>query len=221
MDTESPFRSRKYSDIASDLIRQEILAGELVPGQRINEIALSERLQISRSPLREALRALDAEGLVRMVSGRGSFVASPDLDTVKHLTEVRVMIEVTAARLAAERVTDEARESLRAVISDIAFELEKPDANYPVHIDFHHALARVSANPKLLQMSDEIERQLRVVRNARALKLERAQNVMTEHSAIAEAVIAADPDAAAEAMRVHVEASNAGIIEILESARNA
>lgn len=211
------FSVQKYSDIAGDLIREEILGGELGPGQRINEIALSERLKISRSPLREALRVLQAEGLVRMVPGRGAFVSSPDVDSVRHMGEARLAIETHVARLAAERIDDEGRASLQRVMDALENVLADPTRSYPVQIDFHHALTQIIQNPKLSQLSDEIERQLRLARNARASVPGRAQEVLHEHRRIFNAVIAGDADASAEHMRMHIEQSTNAMLGILSS----
>ena len=211
------FRTRKFSDIASDLIREEILSGKLAPGDRINELALSDRLQISRSPLREALRDLNGEGLVRMVPGRGAFVASPDAEGVNHLGEVRLAIEMQVARLAAERIDDAGRDRLKSVMDQLENVLSNPARSYPHQIDFHHALGQVTQNPKLLQYSDEIERQLRVARLARGAAPDRAQEVLREHRAVFEAVVTGDPDAAAEQMRLHMIQSTRSIVAMIHA----
>lgn len=219
MSDASPFQTRKFSDIAGDLIRQEILSGALKPGERINELAVSERLSISRSPLREALRALDAEGLVELVAGRGAFVTRPSAQSVQDLGEVRAAIEMQVARLAAERLDDDGRARLEALMNGIEQVLADPESVYPVEIDFHHVLAELTRNPKLLQMSDEIERQLRIGRVARGSSPERAQQVLREHRAIYEAVIAGEAERAVEAMRAHIEESTRSIIDLFDDAK--
>jgi DNA-binding GntR family transcriptional regulator len=213
----SPFHARKFSDIAGDLIREEILTGVLKPGERINELALSERLAISRSPLREAMRGLDAEGLVEFVPGRGAFVTTPSAESVKQLGEVRSAIEMQVARLASERIDDAGRARLRDVMDQLEQVLADPDRSYPMQIDFHHVLGQLTQNPKLGQLSDEIERQLRIVRAARAADPQRAQQVLREHRAIFDAVLAGDTERAVEAMRLHIEASTRGSLELLKA----
>src|SRR5262245_61461910 len=108
----SAFRTRSFADEAAKLIRHMILSGHFAPGERLNELQLAGVLQISRSPIREALKALSSVGLVRMVPGRGAFVADYDLATVRHLIEVRLALECAAARLVAERATDEQIEAI-------------------------------------------------------------------------------------------------------------
>lgn len=217
MNGASPFHTRKFSDIAGDLIRQEILSGALKPGERINELALSERFSVSRSPLREALRDLGAEGLVNFVPGRGAFVMAPSPESVRHLSEVRIPIEMQVARLAAERLDDDGRARFEELMSGIEQVLADPESDYPAEIDFHHMLAELTQNPKLLQMSDEVERQLRIGRIARGSSPMRAQQVLREHRTIFEAVIARDPDAAAAAMREHLEESARSMAELLDT----
>jgi len=214
---ESPFHTRKFSDIAGDLIRQEILSGALKPGERVNELALSERFSISRSPLREALRALEAEGLVELVPGRGAFVTTPSAESVQHLGEVRAAIEMQVARLAAQRLDEDGRARLEDMMAGIEGALADASSGYPAELDFHHALAEVARNPKLLQMSDEIERQLRIGRLARGSSPARARQVLAEHRAIFEAVVAGDVERAVETMREHIETSTQSMLELIES----
>ena len=75
------FHSRTFSEIAGEILRERIMSGALAPGTRLNEVALADELQISRPPLREALRVLSGEGLVVIVPGRGAFVIDLDLES--------------------------------------------------------------------------------------------------------------------------------------------
>lgn len=211
------FVARKFSDIAQDLIRERILAGEYAPGERINEIALSESLQISRSPVREGLRELSAEGLVQMVPGRGAYVTSLTLEMVMQLGEVRMALECAIARTAAERADDGDIERLEAKVAEIEESMSDPNTSYPYQINFHEALGLAAKNPRLVNATDEIERQLRLARVTAAHGPERARMVLVEHRAIADAVALRDPEQAERAMRVHIVASTQAIASLLIS----
>jgi DNA-binding GntR family transcriptional regulator len=217
MDTANRFSVKKFSDVAVEVVREKILSGELAPGQRINEIALSEELQISRSPLREALRDLTSEGLVTMSPGKGSFVASFDIETVTQIGEIRLTVECAVARFAAERADDSDRAELKQMIGEIEEAIAAPDRPYPHHLNFHHLLGRATKNPRLSQLSDEVERQLRLARIASGNSPTRAREVLAEHRAISDAVLAGDVERADREMRFHITASNDAIIALIVS----
>ena len=109
-----PPLSRTASAAATDVIREAIVDGRLVPGQRLKEVQLANELGISRTPIREALLLLQAEGLVEATPNRGSTVRAYDVGELEDMYELRAVLEGHAARRAATRITDDALRELRA-----------------------------------------------------------------------------------------------------------
>jgi DNA-binding GntR family transcriptional regulator len=198
---------RTYAEIAAEVLRERILSGELAAGARLNEVALSTALQISRQPLREALRTLHGEGLVELTRGRGATVARFDLDALHQLGDIRLALETATARLAAQRADRDDLTRLTTVIAEIEDALRDPARPYPRHTDFHGVLAAATKNPRLTHAVDEVKQQLRLARARSGNDPGRARQALLEHRAVCDAVVRADPDAAEQAMRLHIEAS--------------
>jgi DNA-binding GntR family transcriptional regulator len=206
------FQTRKFSDIAGELIRGRILAGELPPGARINEVTLSEELKISRPPLREALRVLGGEGLVTIVPGKGAYVVDLDVQSLSQVGEIRMALECASARLAAERSDEHDVARMQQVMDAIERELADEEMPYPHHIDFHQALATATKNPRLATSLEEVVRQLRLTSMQTNEDPRRAHQVLIEHRAVTDAVLRGDVDGAEKAMRDHIQASNEAMV---------
>lgn len=214
-DAAGQFQTRKFSDVAQDVIRTMIFEGEFAPGERLNEIALSERLGVSRPPIREALQALSGERLVRMVAGKGAYVADFDPTTVQHLGEVRRALECAAARLAAERADAVHVEALRQAIADAEHALGDPQGSYPQSTDFHRLVVDAAGNPPLAETTAGINAQLRLARARSGHLPERAREALEEHRAVAEAIEQRDPERAHAAMRHHLTRSQESIDQVV------
>ena len=195
-------------DLAYERIRRLVLDGDIAPGARLGQVELAERLGISRTPVREALRRLSAEGLVDSHANRGFWAAELGLDAVLRRLEVRLILEPGLARLAAERRTDR---HLAELARSIARE-EKARTGLAAHDasrEFHFVLARATGNPEHVRILDslwlvEVGRRL-LARRATAAEWQGAD--VSEHRAIAAAVEARDGDAAARLMEAHVRAA--------------
>jgi GntR family transcriptional regulator, rspAB operon transcriptional repressor len=202
----SAFRTRTFADEAVKVIRHLILSGHFAPGERLNELQLAGILQISRSPIREALKALSSAGLVRMVPGRGAFVADFDLTTVRHLIEVRLALECTAARIVAERATDEQIDAIGTLLVTTRRMLDtEPDQAYPRDLDFHTQVLLATDNPPLVSVAGAVSTQVQLARTRSGKG--RAEQAYAEHDAVYKALRARDPAAAEQAMREHIMAS--------------
>jgi DNA-binding GntR family transcriptional regulator len=210
------FHSRKFSEIAGEILRERIMSGALAPGARLNEVALAEELKISRPPLREALRVLSGEGLVVIVPGRGAFVTDLDLESFVQVAEVRMALEVETARLAAERVQPDDVERLEHLMAELEEALSGPSRAYPHHLEFHHALAEATRNSHLASHLGEVIRQVRLASIQTNENPQRAHEVLVEHRAIADAVLRGDAAAAAAAMRAHIQANTDATVELLK-----
>lgn len=193
-----------YSQQATRIIRAAILDGRFGPGQRLNEVELSARLGISRSPIREALRKLVDEGLVVLSPGRGAFVASFDQSELRDLMELRMALDVLGARLAAERATpDEIDAMVKSLESTAAAHLRGESAP-PWSSDFHLLILGASRNRKLRERGGEIHAQLHLARFRSGAGPHRAQEAHDEHVSIVDAIRSRDPARAAAAMEAHL-----------------
>lgn len=214
-DDAARFRVRRFSDIAVQMLRERILSGRITPGTHVNEVALAEELRISRQPLREALRSLNAEGLVEIIPGRGAYVARFDLKSILQLGDIRLALEGATARLAAERADEEDIGRLTAVLEEIAAELRAGDDRYPRHLDFHAVLARATGNPRLAQAVGDVDTKLQLARARSGNDPTRARQALGEHRVICDAVVRRDPDTAEAAMRTHIQAGMRAIVALI------
>ncbi|MBV8391940.1 MAG: GntR family transcriptional regulator [Alphaproteobacteria bacterium] len=189
----------------SDRIRGQILSGRRKPGERLIEDRLSAELGVSRVPVREALRGLSAEGLVRIEPRRGASVAEITPEVVSELVEVRALLEGLNARLAAERhdpaIVAELRETLArgnaAAQSGTSAELAELNA------EFHERLSVASRNTVLSEMMRGLRERTSL---AFALnRRDRAADDWQEHAGVLEAVIAGDGELAALLATRHVQ----------------
>jgi DNA-binding GntR family transcriptional regulator len=191
------------ADKAYHAIRDLIVALELAPGAVIDERELIERLEIGRTPVREALRRLSQEQLVEVYPRRGMFVTGVDVRQLAKLSEVREVLEPAAARLAAERASDEDR----AEIAELLQELEAGDDRTLIDLDerIHRAVYR-SAHNDFLEAT--LEQYYVLALRIWAMALDRAhelKDAVQEHRALLEAIRDGDPERAAETMRAHVQ----------------
>ncbi len=176
------------------------------PDERINEGALAGRLGVSRTPLREALNRLVAEGFITFQTGRGFFNRSLEPQTVLELYELRQAIECEALRRAIDRASDDAIAALR----DFLVETEPAysagtSAKVLVELDeqFHMRLAELSQNGELVRMLRNVSERIRYIRWIQLS--ERRSRTHAEHLRILDALAARDAEAAVQALRVHIE----------------
>ena len=147
--------TRSVADLAYERIRGLVLSGELAPGTRLGQVELAERLGISRTPVREALRRLGGEGLVEGHSHRGFRVSDLGLDAVLRRLEVRAILEPGIAALAAERRTGRDLDLMREAIADEEEARDGIEA-HDASRRFHIALARASGNEELVRVIESL-----------------------------------------------------------------
>ncbi len=211
--TEAGLESR--GEIAYARLKESIQAGELKPGQRIREVEMAERLKMSRTPVREALRRLEADGLLTFAPYRGMVIAELDHQAVMELYQMREVLEGTAAALAARH----ASEAEVAILLDIMASDPGDDADPRRHAQhnrqFHGALYRAAHNRYLLKT-------LNVLRDAMALLgmttlslTGRSDTAREEHAAIVHAIRSHDPVAAEKAARAHIRSAQLARIRLM------
>ena len=197
-------------------IENAILSGQIALGERLLENDLSEKLSVSRAPLREALRRLHFEGLAETLPRRGTYVIKPSRKDVIDLLQIREQLECLATRLAAKNMKPDELEHLSTGVTRIGNIIAKnPKAGYPAHdIDFHQLMVQASGNAKLVQIMSSVHRSLRIVRLISGVG--KASQTHAEHVTIIAALKRGNPDAAEKAMRKHLRAIAKNILVRLE-----
>lgn len=202
------------ADVAAR-IREAISAGELVPNQRLVEADLAEAYGASRGHVRTALGELTVEGLVERIQNRGARVRSVPLEEALEIVEVRAALEALCAGRAAERITDEQAEELRAI--GRAMETAVQDGDQTAYArgntELHGMLIRVSGQRTAALTIDRLRAQAVRFQYRLSARPGRSQQSLPEHLAIIEAVCARDPEGAARAMREHLASVSAAIVE--------
>lgn len=198
----------KASDRAYDILRDEIVDWELPPGSVLAEVEQSVRLGVSRTPLREALARLTADGLVAQQSGRGLVVTDVSIGNIRELFEVRRALEEQAARLAAERGESAVFESLERELLAVSELIENDDPTRHGYYDlvrrFDEAVDDAVANPYLVTALRGLRTHLVRIRRHAKDDPARLRSAATEHLTIVQAIIARDPELAAHATHVHL-----------------
>jgi GntR family transcriptional repressor for pyruvate dehydrogenase complex len=219
-------REPRLSDRVADLLRASILERQLRPGDRLpTERELGDQFGVSRTVVREAVRTLVAKGLVEVRSGSGVYVASVDEGAVREsmnvflhgvgvpsyaqIHEVRRVLEIEIAGLAAERATEADIQTLRSACADMAAGVSDIDAASMADVEFHVALASATHNRLFWVMIDSIGDILLEIRKATLGIRGRARKGVQFHQAILDRVAAHDIEGAREAMRVHLEDARA------------
>jgi DNA-binding GntR family transcriptional regulator len=200
------------------ILRDDIVSGRLAPGERVTESTIMERTGVSRTPVREGLRTLEAEGLVVSRRGRGSYITyrlSPDEAAL--IYECRLVLEPYLTRLAAERIGKPDLAALAAVIERFAAVSDAdPRAAGQLDADFHLGLYAASRS-ELIGVLRGYWSRLQIELSERVYAVEVPRRFVTEHVAIFDAVAAGDGELAAERMRVHLEHGRAVLAAALQA----
>ncbi|MDX9943981.1 MAG: FCD domain-containing protein [Azonexus sp.] len=198
-------RQTSLTRLVGEALEKMILSGELPPGSKLNEVALAERLGVSRGPLREAFRTLEENGLIRQEKNRGAFVRIIELAEAADIYEVRAGLDATAGHLLAERITPAQLAALRkftdgmqraAIANDV-------DSFHTLNLSFHDCIIEMTGNAVLLDVYRRLVKQLALFRRRNLLAPRAIPHFADEHSAIVEHLAAGDSQAAATALRTH------------------
>ena len=191
-----------YEEVA-ELLRQRIFRRELEPGSWIDELKIAEELGISRTPLREALKVLAAEGLVTMKVRRGAYVtevSDKDLADVYHLLS---LLESDAAGVVAERATAIQLEELKSLHDDLETAVNDRDRFFAINEQFHMRLLEMADNRWRQQMVADLRKVMKLNRHNSLLKTGRIDESLKEHRAIMAALLAHQRDQATRRMQEH------------------
>ncbi|CUB00976.1 GntR family transcriptional regulator [Pannonibacter indicus] len=200
-DSEIPQGQAAYRRLLED-----IRDGGLAPGMRLRETELAERLGISRTPVREAIRQLEADGLVVHLPRQGASIRTLDHAEVVELYEMRAVLEGTAARLAARAASSIELAELAALNNELAAAPAGPQAR-ELNRQFHRTLFDAARNRFLLKSISALQKTLLILGPSTLSDPERAALAVAEHAAVLAALEVRDGAGAEAAMRAHVEAA--------------
>ncbi|WP_424931848.1 GntR family transcriptional regulator [Amaricoccus macauensis] len=204
MDDEGQTSAAPQGNVAYQRLLEEVRAGRLNPGDRLRETELAERLGVSRTPIREAIRQLEADGIVTHVPRQGATVRSLDYAEVMELYEMRAVLEGTAARLAARAASDIEIEELFAMNIELERRGNTPEA-FVLNRQFHGALLDAAKNRFLARSMASLHKALMILGPTTLTEAERAEKAVEEHYGVLEAIRARDGGLAEAAMRAHIE----------------
>ena len=194
-------------DVVFNTLRQAILRGELKPGERLMEIQLANKLGVSRTPIREAIRKLELEGLVLMIPRKGAEVAEITEKSLKDVLEIRRALEDLAVRLACEKITKDELKELKKAGDEFKKVLKSQDITEVAEADvrFHDVIYMATDNPKLIQLLNNFREQMYRFRVEYLKKSEVRPQLLAEHDEIIKYITEGNKEEAARVVTRHIE----------------
>jgi len=199
-------RSHSLTTLVHRELERRILAGDLAPGDKLNEEAIAGQLNVSRGPVREAFRALESSGLVRTEKNRGVFVRQVSIDEADEIYEVRAGLDELIGRLLAARVQPGQLTQLRELLKKMqqAARARSVERYYPLNVQFHDMLAEFTGNGTLLNHYRRLVNELHLYRRETLARGADSFPISTrEHAAIVDALARRDGDRAGKLMYDH------------------
>ena len=205
-----PLREMVYEEL-----KMQILKGSIIPGTRMMEVELAEEMGVSRTPIREAIRKLEKEGLVTIEPRRGAYASMISREDMVEILEVRQDLEGLAAYFAADRMTKKQMEELKRVSNSYNAAVKEGNMEAMIKHDtrFHHIIVESCRNKILVQMIEQLQELVLRFRYIYYDNFKRAENMPEEHREILEAIASGDADRARAAADVHIDRLKQLVIE--------
>ena len=210
-------------DVVFNTLRQAILKGELEPGERLMEIQLAERLGVGRTPIREAIRKLELEGLVLMIPRKGAEVAKISARSLRDVLEVRRALEELAIELACQRMSEEDVGNLQKAREDFKKAIAEGDAMKIAETDehYHDVIYEGTQNAKLIQMLNNLREQMYRYRLEYIKDEDKRKILVLEHEKILKTVRERKVAEAKEAVREHIDNQEITVARNITEKENA
>ena len=210
MDEYLPLR-----DVVFNTLRDAIMTGELLPGERLMEIKLADKLGVSRTPIREAIRKLELEGLVVNTPRKGAEVAGISAEDLRDVLEVRRTLEILAINLACDKMTDESLNELYGNIQSFKELIATKAATDIASADvgFHDIIYKSTGNNRLIQILNNIREQMYRYRLEYIKDIDSWKRLLDEHTAIYESIKNRDRESAQAAILTHIDNQEKSICE--------
>ncbi len=201
-------------DVVFNTLRRAILTGELKPGERLMEIHLANRLGVSRTPIREAIRKLELEGLVTMIPRRGAEVAQITEKSLQDVLEVRRALDALCAELACDRITAEGKAALKKACDgfEAATKAGEIVEIAAADVALHDIIVQATGNQRLISLINNLSEQMYRYRFEYIKDESGHENLVSEHRMIYESIMKGDKEGAAAAARLHIDNQEKSII---------
>lgn len=202
-------------DVVFNTLRQAILTGELKPGERLMEIHLADKLGVSRTPIREAIRKLELEGLVTMIPRKGAEVAQITEKSMNDVLEVRRAMDVLCVELACERIAEEALGDLKAACENFEQMVKTKDVKKiaKADVELHDIILQATGNRRLIQLVNNLSEQMYRYRYEYIKDFSQHERLVDEHRIIYESLVNKDKETASEAAKTHIDNQKKAIIQ--------
>lgn len=209
MDAFLPLR-----DVVFNTLRQAILTGELKPGERLMEIHLANKLGVSRTPIREAIRKLELEGLVTMIPRRGAEVAQITEKSMNDVLEIRRAVDALCVELACDRISKEELEKLKSACDSFEKAVYGKDAKKiaQADVELHDIIVQATGNQRLIQLVNNLSEQMYRYRYEYIKDASQHERLIEEHRIIYESIVKKDKETASQAARMHIDNQEKAII---------
>jgi DNA-binding GntR family transcriptional regulator len=201
IDSYQPLR-----DVIFETLRKAIVSGDITPGERLMEVSLAEQMGVSRTPVREAIRRLEAEGLVTMIPRKGTHVSELTVKDIMDVLEVRGALDKLATGLAARRMQPTQIKALEAIHKQYVANVEKNNMEGAIRrdVEFHDTIYAASGNPRLIGVSSTLREHIYRFRVIYMTDNNIAGNVLREHEEMLIAIRDAQDERASELAEKHI-----------------
>jgi DNA-binding GntR family transcriptional regulator len=199
---------------AYESIKELILSGALRPLERITEEEVAEKMQLSRTPVREAFGLLAAEGLIVVIPKRGSFVSELSVNDILEIYQIRAPLECMAVRSAAENLTDAELVELDNIVkTQVTLGMDKPEESLRLSMSLHEIIIQSTKNKRLEALLKQLQGQVHRVRATWPSTPLRLKEMWNEHAELVEALKKRDADKAEKIMWYHIEKARATTLQ--------
>jgi len=207
---------------AAQRLRQMLVEGRIAPGAKLNERELSELLKISRTPLREGIKMLAAEGLVELLPHRGAVAVSLSEADVLNTFEVMAGLEGQSGELAAQRITPHELAEIQAMHFEMLAAYTRRDlsAYYTLNARIHNAISAAAKNPVLAQVYNQVNARLQALRFRSNQDGEKWKRAVKEHEKMIEALATRDSAAMRDVLLAHLRNKRDVVLELLREAQH-
>ena len=218
MSIEQP-NSQNLPEAIFQKLRSLLVEGKIAPGSKLNERELAESLHVSRTPIREAIRRLAAEGLVELITNRGAIALQLSLEDVIHTFDVIAQLEGFSGELAANNISDAALSELEALQYEMMASYARRDLSsyYKLNLRIHHLINQAANNPILSRLFSQVNARIEALRfrsNQDGVKWEKA---VEEHQEMLDALKARDSGRMRKIMIQHVQNKRDVVVQLLKS----
>lgn len=214
MDAYLPLR-----DVVFNTLREAILKGELKPGERLMELQLAAKLGVSRTPIREAIRMLEQEGLAVTIPRKGAEVAKMTEKDMEDVLQIREALDELAAKIACEQISEEQLEELVATMHEFEESTKTDNVKKIAEADvkFHDIIYQSTGNPKLVNMVNNLREQMYRYRVEYLKREEAHPQLIAEHAAIIEYISKGEKKAATDVMCKHIDNQVTTVIDVIRT----